>query len=203
MEKRSEVCLSAIIMYVIVGFAGYINQVSNYWIVLALSFLSVIMVLSSVLFDPKEVREGTKVEWISVLAFFVMEAILTFCIEVLKLPYVGFFGFFNLVVQSTGLLFIIYVTVRYVLSYTRINKTIRETIKNRKASKMNAATTVVNEEVAAKVEEAIAEETAEELVETQEEVYDFTAETENETEVIGIELKEEPEISTPYMEEEM
>ncbi len=202
MEKRSEICLSAIIMYAVVGFAGYINQVSNYWIVLALSFLSVLLVLSSVLFDPKEVRDSTRVEWISVLSFFALELILTLCIEVFNVPYAGLFGFFNLAVQSLGLLFIIYVTVRYVVAYTGIHKTIKETINSRKVSKMDTAP-VANEELAAKVEEAIAEETSEELVETQEEVYDFTAETENETEVIGIELKEEPEIATPYMEEEM
>ena len=203
MGKRNQVCLAAIIMYAIAGFAGYISQISNYWMVLILSFLAVVLVLSSVLFDPREVRNSTRIEWISTLAFFAMEVILTFCIEVFKLPYVGFFGYFNLIVQSLGLLFVIYGIVSSVVSYTGIHKTIKEYIENRKSARINVTTTVANEEIAAKVEEAITEETNNELVEAQEEVYDFTSEEEKEPEVIGIELKEEPEIVTPYMEEEM
>ena len=204
MEKRNQVCLSAAIMYAVAGFAGYINEISNYWIVLVLSFLAVLLVLSSVLFDPQEVRDTTKIEWISAVAFFAVEIILTMCIEVLKLPYVGFFGFFNLTIQSLGLVFIIYAIVKSVISYTGIHNTIKEFLINRKTTKVKTTTTtVVNEEIATKVEEAIAEETTQELVEEQETVYDFTEESEKEPEVIGIELREETEIATPYMEEEM
>lgn len=206
MERKSQMYLSAVIMYAIAGFAGYIYSVSNYWFVFVLSLLVALLTASSVIFDGSELRSETKFDWISVATFFVLETALTICVEVVKLPLVGIVGNLNLFVQGTGLVFLMVSVIRFTLMYTKIHVSIKNGIANRKATtKMNVVTeNVTNEEIAIKVEETItSEEVKEELVEAQEEVYDFSENEVSEPEVIGIELKEEAEIVTPYMEEEM
>jgi glucan phosphoethanolaminetransferase (alkaline phosphatase superfamily) len=203
MEKRKEVCLLSVVMYAIVGFAGYINQASNYWFVFVLSLLAMALTLSNVFFEEKEVREATRFEWISVISFFVLEAILTVCISILKMPHIGFLAQFNLGVQTLGMIFTMIAIIKYVLLTTRFHVAIKEGIKTRKNHKvtMNIEET---SEIASKVEETIAqEEVKEELEPVQEAVYEFTNEEEQEVEVVGIGLKEEPVIATPYMEEEI
>lgn len=204
MKEKNQVCLSAVMMFAVAGFAGYISQISNYWFVFIFSVLITLLTLSSVLFDGKELRTATRFEWISICAFFGLETILTFCISVLKLPYSKWLVTFSLFVQAAGLLLLMFSIIRYVLAYTKIHVSIKEMINNRKSMKMTVDSSNSQQEVASQVEETIAsEEVKEELVESQQEVYEFVDEVSKEPEVIGIELKEEPEIATPYMEEEM
>lgn len=204
MEKRKEICLLAMVMYAIVGFAGYINQASNYWFVFVLSLLAAALTLSNVFFEEKEVRNTTKFDWISVIVFFTLELALTVCIAVLKMPHVGFLAQFNLGVQTLGLVFTIIAIIKYVILSTRFHVAIVENIKSRKKENKINVTVEQPSEIATKVEETIAqEEVKEDLEPVQEAVYDFVNEEEKEVEVVGIGLKEETIIATPYMEEEM
>ena len=205
MERKVQVCLSAIIMYAIVGFAGSINQVSNYWFVFILSLLVTMLTLSNIFFTDEELKKSTRFEWISVCAFFVVEIALTICIGILKLPFIGFFGIFNLSIQAIGLLFTIVGIIRFGLVHTRIIEAIKSIRIKKQDVKMNIVNEeVLNEEVAIKVEEAIvSEEVQDEFIEAQEEVYESVAEEVIQEDVLGIALQEELEIVTPYMEEEM
>ena len=211
MENKSQVYLLSFIMYLIVGLAGYINQITNYWIVLLLSFLVCAYTLGLVFLNNKELKETTKVEWISVSSFFVLEMILTVYSAVVKVPYVGFFKYFNYGVQILGLIFAIYSIVRYVLLHTSYVELIKEKIASKKASKEIKQDVMLDEvknEIASEVQEVIAEEeekednTDVEVVET-ENIEEEKIEEEVENEVIGIEYKQEKEIPTPYMEEEI
>lgn len=214
MENKSKIYLLSFIMYLVVGLAGYVNQFTNYWIVLLFSTLVTAYTLSLVFFNNKEVKEETKVEWISVSAFFLLEMILTLYSEVIKLPYVGFFKYFNYVVQILGLGFAMYSIIRYVLSHTTYVSMIQEKIEAKKAGKQTEKVVEPvenNEEVAAEIQEVVEEQAKEEnadveVVETNEveaEVEETVEEKETENEVIGIEYKQEQEIPTPYMEEEI
>ena len=211
MENKSQVYLLSFIMYLIVGLAGYINQITNYWIVLLLSFLVCAYTLGLVFLNNKELKETTKVEWISVSSFFVLEMILTVYSAVVKVPYVGFFKYFNYGVQILGLIFAIYSIVRYVLLHTSYVELIKEKIASKKESKeikQNVMLDEVKNEIASEVQEVISEEeekednTDVEVVET-ENIEEEKIEEEVENEVIGIEYKQEKEIPTPYMEEEI
>lgn len=210
MENKSQVYLLSFIMYLIVGFAGYINQFTNYWVVLLLSVLVCLYTLSLVFLNNKDVKETTKVEWVSVSVFFVLEMILTVYTAIVKLPYVGFFKYFNYGVQILGLGFAMYSIIRYVLSHTSYVAVIKEKLESKKSIKETEQVLEIDEtkeEFANEIQEVIEEQEKEEnanveVVETNDSVVEEdTKEPENE--VIGIEFKQEKEIPTPYMEEEV
>ena len=204
MENKNQIYLLSFIMYLVVGVAGYINQFTNYWVVLVLSVLITAYTLSLVFFNNKEVKESTKVEWMSVSAFCFIELILTIYTVVVKLPYVGVFKYVNYIVQVIGLGFAMYSIVRYVLTHTKYVDMIKEKVESKKVVKEATQTiteTPTNSEVATEVEETIAEETS--LQDSDVEIVEETVNEETESEVIGIEYKKEEEIKTPYMEEEI
>ena len=199
MEKKTQIYLLAFIMSAIAGFAGYINQFSNYWVVFVLSVLVAGYTLSSVLTD-KELFDETKKDWISISIFFGLEVILTILIGIVKLPYVGFFRYFNYAVQLLGIGFMIYSIVRFVLSFVDFKELIKVKEKIVKETKKSVKQEVVLKEgkVTSKVEEIIE---TEEVVE-EKEIESFE-EVNSQPEVIEIEYKKEKEIETPYMEEEL
>lgn len=204
MERKSQIYLTTIIMYAIAGFSGYINRTTNYWFVFILSLLVALLTLSNIVFEDKELKKSMRVEFIGVCSFMAIQTLLTIAIELVKLPYFGWFRIVNYAVQVLGLLLTIAAIVKYTLYATNIHITIKDGIASYKSSKSNSKEAIREEEMAEQVEEIKEEENIIETIDSseQESVYDFVEE-EKEPEVIGIELKEEPDMETPYMEEEM
>lgn len=199
MEKKSQIYLSAFLMYIIVGFAGYINQFSNYWVVFILATL-VAGYAFSCIFTDRELLQGTKIDWISLSVFYGLELILTVLIGILKLPYVGFFKYFNYTVQVLGILFVIYYIIRFVISFTKIDSIIKEKFANRRNNKHELV--VKEETIASQVEQTIESE-VKEANNFDENDVEVVGQEVKEPEVIGIEYKKEKEPETPYMEEEL
>lgn len=202
MEKKNQIYLSAFIMYLIAGFAGYISQILGYWVVLVLSLLCAAFTMSCVFSEEKSLFKTTMFEWISVCAFAGLELILTVCISIINIPLNSALGYINLIVQTLGLLFVLYSGIKFVISYTHIDELIKEKWSNRKSSKEVIVQEESNE-FAEKVEETIASETVTEDTNLDTSDVEIVGQTEAEPEVIGIECKKEKEVETPYMEEEL
>ena len=132
--------------------------------------------------------------------FLALEVALTLCIAVIKVPYTGFFKYFNYTVQGLGLGFAIYSIIRFVLSYTSIIGLINEKLANRRVNKKSKILRNEEKPVSSKVEETIAKETNIDDIDTD---VEFVSKASKEPEVIGIEYIKEKEVSTPYMEEEL
>ena len=201
MEKKYQIYLASFLMYVIAGFAGYVYQASSYWIVGLITILASLFMVASLLGLDEETKNNTKVQWISAFAFAGAELGLTVCVELIKLSFTGVFKYINYGFQILGFLFIIYLVGYIVITYTKINETVVSKIKNRKAVKTEVLEKQESE-VAEKVEEVIKEETPVNQELAAEDVEIVGQNQESETEVLGIEFKEEDEIETPYMEEE-
>jgi hypothetical protein len=204
MEKKNQIYLAAFIMYLVVAFAGYVNQLTNnYWIVLVLSLLITAFTMSCTIGKDNKVLKETKFDWISVCAFAVVEIALTACISIAKVRFIGVFKYFNYTVQILGFLFALFAIIRFVVSYTKIDEKVKEKIANRK-NKTQVMEENTNQEVASKVEETIAqEETTQEVDDVVTTDVDTVESEQAESEIIGIELKEQKEEETPYMEEEL
>ena len=209
MEKKYQVYLASFLMYVISGFAGYIYQASSYWTVALLVVLATLFMVASFLGLDEESKNSTKVQWISACSFAFIELVLTVCIEIIKLPFVGIFKYVNYGVQIAGILFIMYLVIYLVFTYTNIKNTfgeVAEIVKKTKSKKEKAEVLESKQEseVAVQVEETIKEETPVNEEEFSMEDIEIVGQAkETETEVLGIEFKEEEEIETPYMEEEL
>lgn len=207
MERKSQIYLTTIIMYAISGFSGYIHKTTNYWFVFILSVLVALLTLSNIVFEEKEFKRSVRVELVGVCSFLAIQTLLTVAIEMVKLPYFGWFLTVVYLVQLLGLLLTIAAIVKYTLYSTKIHVTIKEAINSRKTKGAKIQTVEVTHQdtIAKQVEEVIQEETVIETLESsqQETVYDFAEDEEKEPEVIGIEFKEESIMETPYMEEEM
>lgn len=203
MSNKNQVYLAGVLMYLVAGLAGYL--ISSYWVVGIASVLLGIFTAYKTFGNASkdDVYYSIKFDWISILAFAVVEVILTVCITVLKLELVGILGFVNLFVQAMGYVFVGYSIVRYTLEHTTFHKEISKVIARRRETTIIAdetiTTTTANEEVAKQVEEIITE-AAPEYHEVE-----IVGEKVEETEIKSIELKveEETEIVTPYMEEEI
>ncbi len=205
MEKKYQIYLAAFLMYVVAGFAGFIYLASNYWVVAIITGLAALFMVACLLGIDAETKNSTRIQWISTFAFVVAQLALTICIEIIKLPFVGVFKYINYGVQILGVLFIMYLVVYLTINYTRIDKTIVELIKNRKAEKTEILESTETNEVATQVEEVINQEEPVSEEEFSMEDIEIVGEPEEqeEPEVLGIEFKEEDEIATPYMEEEL
>lgn len=194
MEKKTQIYLSGFAMSAVVGFAGYINQFSSYWVVFILSILIAGYALSSI-FTDKELFNETKFNWISICAFLGLEVLLTVLIGIAKLPYVGFFKYFNYGVQLLGIAFMIYYVAIFIISFANLKELLKEKLSKKEEVKHDV---VVKEETTSNnVEEVIQ---SEENVENDVEVFE---ETISEPQVMEIGYKKEKEIDTPYMEEEL
>lgn len=203
MEKKNQIYLSAFIMYLIVGFAGYINQATNYWVVLLASILVAAFTFTCTLGIDKEDIKKTRIEWISVYAFTALELLLTIFIAIAKVPSIGFFKYFNYTIQVLGSLFAIYAVIRFVISYTHIDSFIKEKFSKKNTIKEETVIDQPVEEFATKVEETIAEETTIHDAQVDTSDVEIVGESKKEQEVIGIEYKTQKEVNTPYMEEEL
>lgn len=207
MEKKNQIYLSAFIVYLLVGFAGYINQFVSYWLLFALMALITVYTLLSAFLDDKEIRGSSKVEWLSVCVLLGLELVLTIGL------YTSFstsvvFKYLNYITQVLGLGLVGYSIVRYVISHITLHEIVKDKWSARK-TKNNSSQLMEEthkEEVANKVEETITQETALQETETPEsvitnEVVSDTENTDLEPGIIEIECKQE--ITTPYMEEEI
>ena len=206
MAKKNQIYLSAFIMYLVAGFAGYLTNISSYWMVLMVSALLCAYTLLNVFSKEDNLREETMVEWISVCGFLGLEAIITLCVCVFNVRYVGFFKYFNYGVQILGLLFVGYSLVKYVLTHTETYGYVKN--KFSKAKKEEEVIVTKEEpvnEVALEVQEVIAKEEVKEDINLDIDTSDIeivgeTAQEDNS--VKSLELKT-AEIETPYMEEEI
>jgi len=206
MSKKNQVYLSAFLMYLVAGLAGYINDFASYWMVLLISGLITVYTMLNAFSKEENVSSETKVDWISVCAFFGLEVIITLCVCVWGVSYVGFFKYFNYAVQILGLLFAIYAIIKYVIANTSYYETIKNKISTSKQDKHEIVVMeeTKNSQVVEKVEEVIAQEThKEELHEELDDIDIVEQNSNNESEVIEIECKKEEEVVTPYMEEEI
>lgn len=199
MENKKQVYLSSSIMYILVGFAGYIHQIGNYWVVLILCLLATASTLTSAFLNETSIVKDTILDWASVCAFFVLEAILTVCIEIIGIPFEGFFELLNYGVQMLGIGFIMYSIIRFTLMNTHFIK--KEVIYEKEEVAAIEPINTEKEEISTMVEEAIEQETVLEEEKVDEEV-EIVGQTKKEPEIIGLEYKNQ-EVETPYMEEEL
>ena len=212
MERKNQVYLSAFIMYVIAGFAGAIYALTkNYWMILLLAALVAGFTAVSVANKDTATLKETKFSWISVAALLAVETIYAILVEAARLPFKGFFLYFYYLGQIAGFVLMGYAIVRLVLEKTSVVETTKElwNRKHDKAEKLEVKTETENN-VGSQIEDAIAEETANqdaansEDVEIVESTEETIKENSQEPEIIGIELQEASnEVVTPYMEEEL
>ena len=204
MTKKNQIYLPAFIMYIIAALGTVIyNWTNDYWLVAVVSLIVTGFTLFTVFTNKEETMNSTMFDWISVCALAAFQVVLTICVSILHMPFVGFLRYFNYGVQIAGYILIGYAAVRFVLEYTSAIEKVRNYFKNRKANKSQKIENS-NEEVANKVEEAISSEKVnEETTDTSDVEVIGTSQEEKEPEIIGIELKEEKEEPTPYMEEEL
>lgn len=202
MSKKNQIYLVSFIMYLVVGLSGYIAKLSNFWMVLIINVLLCAYTLLNVFSKEENVFKKTMVEWISVCAFTLLETIVVVGAEVFNFSFVGAFRYFNYVVQILGLLFAMYAIVKFVINNTDYYQLIKSKF-SKKEVKHEIVVANENNEVATKVEEVIEEEVVVEEKEDTLDDIDIIGEDNTETEVIGIELKKEETIETPYMEEEI
>ena len=156
MTKKNQIYLSAFIMYLMVGLSAYLVKVTNYWTVFIISVLLCLYTLINTFSKEENLANETKVEWISVSAFVVLEAVLA--ISVTYFPSAGFVRSLDYTIQLLGLLFVGYSMVRYVLANTETYSYVKS--KFTKSTKEEVA--IENEEpvneVAIEVQETIAQE---------------------------------------------
>ena len=198
MSGKNQVYLAGLAMYLVASLAG--SFIDKYWMILIASVLIVMFTVSKVFNenDTENLKDTVKFDWISIFAFAAVELILTFCISLLSLPLTGFVGYLNFITQLVGYFFIGYSIIRYTLANTEVVSFVKSKLNSKKEETI-VSEEVVNEEVATKVEEVINEETPVEVFE------DVTPVEETiEPQIMTIECKkEEKEIVTPYMEEEI
>lgn len=203
MENKKHVYFSSCVMYILVGFAGYISQIGSYWIVFLLCCLAAASTLTSAFLNEISIVKETLLDWVSVCVFLLLESILTICIEIVGVSYTGFFKYFNYLVQCLGIGFITYSIIRFVLMNTHFIK--KEVIYEQEEIPAIETINTQKEEISTMVEEAIEQETILETVSEDEKIegeVEIVGQTQKEPEIIGLEYKN-PEIETPYMEEEL
>lgn len=192
MERKSQIYVATLLMCLLAGFAGYINQISNYWLVLFLSLLLAGFTVSCMLGEKKENLKESRFYWLTTFVFTGFEVILTICISLIQIKVTGVFKYINYFIQAAGLLLSIYLIVVYVLKVTNLTTLIKERIETKKEE-----TKVEIEKESVKEETVVNEEKNDDLDDIE-----IVGENKKEAEVIGIECKKE-EIKTPYMEEEI
>ena len=205
MAKKNQIYLSAFLMYLVVGLAGYLTDISSYWMVLIVSALLCAYTLLNVFDKDEDLKKETIVEWTSVCGFLGLEAIITLCVCVFNVRYSGFFKFFNYGTQILGLLFVGYSLVKYVLLNTETYGYVKSKFKKEAKQDVVVEAQESENEVAIEVQETIAKEEVKEEFNMDIDVSDveIVGEKPNEEESVKtIELMKE-EIETPYMEEEM
>ena len=205
MTKRNQIYLSAFLMYLVVGLAGYLTDISSYWMVLLVSALLCAYTLLNVFDKDEELVKDTMVEWTSVCGFLGLEAIIAICVCVFNVKYSGFFKFFNYGSQILGLLFAGYSIIKYVLLNTETYGYVKGKFKKEVKEEVILETKEVENEVALEVQKTIAQEEVKEEFNMDIDVSDVEVvgeESKEEENVKTIELMKE-EIVTPYMEEEI
>ena len=204
MEKKSQIYLLAVIAYLIAGFCGSMyTWINSYWPIFAFATLVTAFVLMIIFDKDKSAYYETKFEWISVCALLGFHLLYTILIDLANLPFTGFFVYSFYAFQIAGLVLVGYSIVKYVLNHTRTVEYAKEIF-----SKRNNKVIIEKEEketdVANEIESTIAQETTnQDSIDSDIEVVGVVNEEVKEPEVLGIELQEANNTSTPYMEEEI